>query len=400
MFIFVCYAIPNSMVNQNKAVSVPGNKQALLLAELFQSFFKDEFVCVTIPPRQASFKDFKKKSILQSQDIITGAETHEVRYLNLPIVKEYSIRNNLKRILNDILNKSKNGDNIVMTVNSNGCVSVPLLQLRKKYKFKTSIYLSDMPFDENPTRNIVKKVLLEHDNRIRVNNLRYYDSVIAGVDLLIEMYFKNKVSIKIDPAIEFEKYKIIDSVHTKESQCINIVYTGSLNENYHIPELVEVVKLLPVNYTITFYGRGPYTEFVIEQGKKCNRVKYGGYLPFDEIVKVQMNADLLIALLDTSKNISKYAVPSKVFDYLCAGVPVVSSNALSLSNDLKKYVTLVDDMDMSDIKNKILNIFADDEHIAQAIEKAQDGKRYVTKNCRWDVQQERILSFLREISNG
>lgn len=400
MFIFVCYAIPNSMVNQNKAVSVPGNKQALLLAELFQSFFKDEFVCVTIPPRQASFKDFKKKSILQSQDIITGAETHEVRYLNLPIVKEYSIRYNLKRILNDILNKSKNGDDIVMTVNSNGCVSVPLLQLKKKYKFKTSIYLSDMPFDENPTRNIVKKVLLEHDNRIRVNNLRYYDSVIAGVDLLIEMYFKNKVSIKIDPAIEFEKYKIIDSVHTKESQCINIVYTGSLNENYHIPELVEVVKLLPVNYTITFYGRGPYTEFVIEQGKKCNRVKYGGYLPFDEIVKVQMNADLLIALLDTSKNISKYAVPSKVFDYLCAGVPVVSSNALSLSNDLKKYVTLVDDMDMSDIKNKILNIFADDEHIAQAIEKAQAGKRYVTKNCRWDVQQERILSFLREISNG
>ena len=395
MFVFVCYAVREDDVLHNRAVSVPGNKQALLFTELFREKYGKDFKCITIPPRQASLRDFKKKSLLQGKQLIPGVNAREIIYINLPIIKIFSIRVQLYKALKQLCKENKNKDMVVMSVNSNACVSKPIIRLKKKYGFKTGIYLSDMPFEENYNKSFLKKIITKYDNYVRLKALDEYDGSISGVDYLNEKYFKNKKYTRIDPALEIECYK---QPFTKKDHngCINVVYTGSLNDNYNIPNIIEAFCGLPEKYNIYFYGRGQYVALIEEKSKDHSNIHYMGYLEFKDIVKVQQDADILITLLDTDKNISKYAVPSKIFDYLCTGVPIISSNVLSVIDEVKSFVTLVDDHSVEDIKNTIIRITENEEEKSNAFKKALAGQQYVFENCNWDVQIKRINDFLVE----
>ena len=107
---------------------------------------------------------------------------------------------------------------------------------------------------------------------------------------------------------------------------------------------------------------------------------------------------MLITLLDTAKNISKYAVPSKIYDYLCTGVPVITSDVLSVPEEIREFTTVVDDHSAADIKEKILKITMEPVERELARSKAGQAREYIIKNCNWAVQHDRIIQYMSEFN--
>lgn len=400
-YIFICYAVPHSMVEKNKAVSVPGNKLALLFADCFKEVC-DKLTCLTIPPQKASLRSKPHNSVLNGKALAPGIDTVEVEYFNFPIIKHLSIAMGVFSKLQNIIKNSPEKDICVITVNSNSCVSLPTLLLKRKHQFKTVIFLSDMPFDENHITGFLRKLVRALDNKIRVAALKSYDGCITGVDLMREEYFPDKKTVRIDPAVEVDGYnreiQKLGPLYRQEKETVDIVYTGSLNSNYNIPTLIQVAHELPSHYRMIFYGRGEFCEFVENEAEKSEKIIYGGYLDSQQIKAVQVRADVLITLLDTAKNISKYAVPSKIYDYLCTGVPVITSDVLSVPEEIREFTTVVDDHSAADIKEKILKITMEPVERELARSKAGQAREYIIKNCNWAVQHDRIIQYMSEFN--
>lgn len=400
-YIFICYAVPYSMVEKNKAISVPGNKLALLFADCFKEV-SDQLTCLAIPPQKASMKSKLHNSVLNGAALAPGIDTVEVKYFNFPIVKYLSIAKGVFSKLQKIIKNNTEKDICVITVNSNACVSIPTLLLKRKHRFKTVIFLSDMPFDENHITGFLRRFVRALDNKIRVATLKSYDGCITGVDLMREKFFPDKKTIRIDPAVEVEEYNCEiqkrGPFNQQESERVNIVYTGSLNSNYNIPTLIQVAHELPDNYRMLFYGRGEFCGLVEKEAEESEKIIYGGYLNSQQIKAVQVRADVLITLLDTTKNISKYAVPSKIYDYLCTGVPVITSNVLSVPEEVRRLATVVDDHSAADIKKSILKITMDPVERELAHAKAERAREYIVHNCSWLVQHDRIVQYMTEFN--
>lgn len=402
MYIFINYAVPREYVEGNCAVSVPANRQTLLYTEILKEA-SGNLKCITIPPRKSRFALSKNESLLKGKDIIDGVDTHEICFRDMPIVKQCGIAWGVYRTLKKLV-KEATEPVIVITFNSNSWISVPLMWLKKRFHYKTAIILADMPFDENATRSITKRLFRGIENHIRVHSLESYDACITGVDYMINKYFAKKISTRIDPAIETEEYDFAINEYKKENishNTIDILYTGSLNTNYNITNLIEVAHRLPEGYRVIFYGRGEFLKQIQDEEKSSNgKILYGGYLDAKSIKDKQVRADILISLLDTNKNISKYAVPSKTYDYMCTGVPIVSSNADSLPNEVKEFLYITDDHSVDNIVGTILEITKDESSRNLAKEKASAAREYVLENCNWDIQRKRIISCIKALEGA
>ena len=399
MYIFINYAVPREYVESNRAISVPANRQTLLYTEILKEA-SGNLKCITIPPRKSRLSLVKNKSLLNGRDIVDGVETHEIRFRDMPIIKQFGIAWGVFRTLKKLV-KNATEPVIVITFNSNSWISVPLMWLKKRFHYKTAIILADMPFDENATQSITKRMFRKIDNYIRERSLESYDACITGVDYMINRYFGGKIATRIDPAIEIEEYDhAINEYKTekRDHDTIDILYTGSLNANYNIANLIEAAHLLPKGYRIVFYGRGEFLKQIQdEEIASDGKIKYGGYLDAKSIKDKQVRADVLISLLDTNKNISKYAVPSKTYDYMCTGVPVVSSNADSLPDEVKEFLYITDDHSVDKIVSTILEITNNENNRKLAREKALAARRYILENCNWDIQRKRIIDCIKAL---
>ena len=105
-----------------------------------------------------------------------------------------------------------------------------------------------------------------------------------------------------------------------------VAYTGSLNEAYGIPTVLEAalrMAALDPRVVWVFAGEGRARPQVERAATETDAVRWLGSMPRDALGPVLLGADLALAthapwpLLETT-------VSGKLFDYLAAGVPVVS----------------------------------------------------------------------------
>lgn len=105
-----------------------------------------------------------------------------------------------------------------------------------------------------------------------------------------------------------------------------LVYTGSFNEPYGLETLLEaahqIAELRP-EITWIFAGNGRLRPIIENTANKLDCVHYLGSLSKDELLPLYLAADVgLVALAPLP--LLETVMPGKLFDYLAAGLPVIS----------------------------------------------------------------------------
>jgi colanic acid biosynthesis glycosyl transferase WcaI len=121
--------------------------------------------------------------------------------------------------------------------------------------------------------------------------------------------------------------KACEALDPKESRgSFRVTYAGALGYYQGLDVLMDAASLLP-NVEFLIVGEGPQRQRLEEMrytGSLTN-VKMLGYLPQSDVLQLYADSDILYAsLLDTSA-LSQYAVPSKPYEYMAAGKPVIYS---------------------------------------------------------------------------
>lgn len=99
---------------------------------------------------------------------------------------------------------------------------------------------------------------------------------------------------------------------------LTMVYAGSLGEHYDLDTVCQAVR--GMDAVLLIAGRGPAEERL--RAIAPPNVRFLGALPAEELPRLYASADIGLAPYSAGSTV---AMPLKVFDYLAAGLPIVTS---------------------------------------------------------------------------
>ncbi len=122
-----------------------------------------------------------------------------------------------------------------------------------------------------------------------------------------------------------------------------VMYSGKLDEQYGIKMLVDAFMSIQDSEIELWITGGGNTEGYIKAcAKKDNRIKFYGFLPSrQDVLQKQAEASLLINMRLPSEPASGYCFPSKLFEYMATGTPVLSFDIAGIPREYLQHLYVV-----------------------------------------------------------
>jgi glycosyltransferase involved in cell wall biosynthesis len=139
------------------------------------------------------------------------------------------------------------------------------------------------------------------------------------------MNFPNYKSVKPNKKIDYrEMFNCEDSAKI-------ILYQGALNEGRGLRLIINSMSFLSDKFCLVIIGEGPIKKELIENTKLLNlqhKIKFLDFVELNNLPEYTMAADMGINLLEDYNLSKKMASPNKLFEYIHAGLPVISTNTI------------------------------------------------------------------------
>ncbi len=205
-----------------------------------------------------------------------------------------------------------------------------------------------------------------------------------------------KVVRNLPETEEIAKILCREELGLPSDKFIVILQGSGINIDRGGEELVEAMTYLP-QCCLVIVGSGD----VIEQLKSMTKVRklsarilFRPKMPYDEMMQYTLNSDLGVTLdKDTNLNY-RYSLPNKIFDYMKAGIPVLSSDLPELRRVIDEFQigTFVGSHDPKDIARAIESVRSNPAQHKQWAENTKFAKSVLN----WQNQEEVLASIFRE----
>jgi len=182
---------------------------------------------------------------------------------------------------------------------------------------------------------------------------------------------------------------------------ILVVYIGALIPGRGINN---IIRAIAHNDNISLVLVGNYSELKLSALQKrynlVNRIQSTGPYHYEELINVISGADIGLVLIENTCLSYYYSTPTKLFEFIAAGIPVVTSNfpameRIVLDNSYGRIGECVDPLDYAQIENAIIEI-------ANSIEKYDNMKSHEMKlhydQYNWEYQETKLLKVYKDLS--
>jgi glycosyltransferase involved in cell wall biosynthesis len=201
-------------------------------------------------------------------------------------------------------------------------------------KRKPLVYDSHELFTELPeliNRKWTRKTWLFLE-KFLVKNLKYCSTVSNGVaNALSEKY---GLQFEVIRNLPLKKEQISSYNNSK-----TIIYQGALNVGRGIDKMIKAMVLLP-DFNLTIVGTGTVDAELKKLAKEFNvdsRVTFLGRIPHEKLHPITCMASLGISIEEDMGLNYRFALPNKLFDYIQAGLPVLTTNLPEMESIVKHY---------------------------------------------------------------
>lgn len=138
---------------------------------------------------------------------------------------------------------------------------------------------------------------------------------------------------------------------------INLLYAGTFSAEKGAEQSIKSFYYLPQEYTLYVAGFGT-SEEITNIKRLCDneRIIYLGLLNRTQMDALMSKIDIGLCTQKQSASFNNSSFPSKILDYLCSGLRVVSSNSVSVSqSEIAKLITIYDDKNPQSLAEAIVS---------------------------------------------
>ncbi|WP_411334073.1 glycosyltransferase [Metabacillus indicus] len=191
---------------------------------------------------------------------------------------------------------------------------------------------------------------------------------------------------------KFNTVKKID--YDKQS----IMYSGKLDFQYGIAMLLDAfMKIDDPTLELWLTGGGNAEDYIKDCAIKDSRIKFYGFLPSrQDVLNKQRNASLLINMRLPSEKASTYCFPSKLFEYMATGIPVMSFKLKGIPSDYLNHLFIIEKETEESIIKTIKKVFDMDEGVRKRI--GTEAKDFIISQKNIIAQCNSIWKFVDESS--
>lgn len=178
-----------------------------------------------------------------------------------------------------------------------------------------------------------------------------------------------------------------------------IIYQGALNEGRGIEAMLAAMTQLE-NVTLQLAGEGDLSDWLRQMAKDLklgDQVQFLGYVKPDDLKKLTVEAWLGINLLENKGLSYYYSLANKYFDYVQAGVPVLTMNFPEYRTLNADYsvAELIDDLKTETIAGAIRRLM-ENHTVYQAL---QQQCLLAREEWNWEKEQNALLLIWDSVEN-
>lgn len=332
-----------------------------------QNFIEGIAKCVDIQIDEIS--GFMMPTIPHIDELITkpyhwrtlnGGDGVSVSNLNIPYMDAVVRTHQMKMACRKWAEKHKNEENIVIVYSAINAYLQGALEVKKRCE-DTQVYLiiTDLPqfMELRPTK--IKKFLKRLNWKTLNKAIKACDGWIPFTKHMITyLNLPEEKCLVIEGSVNPNN---VNQLYREDSQeKIVIMYSGSLGLQYGVPELLNAFSQIQSNkYELWFTGKGNAETLIAEYAKKDSRIVNFGFLPSrEDLLKLQSQASMMISTRMPNEKASAYCFPSKMFDYMLTGKPVLLFKIEGIPDEYYQYLIVMKSVAADDIKDAILRVGA------------------------------------------
>jgi glycosyltransferase involved in cell wall biosynthesis len=273
----------------------------------------------------------------------------------------------------------------------------------KPIVYDTHEYFLGMP--ELKGRHFVQKVWTAVERFIFPRLQYVYTICQSFCDLYEKDYGKKLWFIRNVPFLQFSETHDHDQLKAEIDKKIPrgkhlLIFQGAgINVDRGAEELVMSTKYLdPEKFHFLLVGGGDIfhvVEKIIADNNLNDRITIIPKVPFEVLRHITKQAELGFTV-DKPNNINHiYGLPNKIFDYLHAGVPVLSTRLIELESIIEKYDvgTFLENNEPQHIAERVNFIF---DH-PELLEKWKKNSENVKKDMNWENEEKTLLEIYSKV---
>jgi len=237
-------------------------------------------------------------------------------------------------------------------------------------------------------------------SRMEKKHLKYVDQMITVCDSL-KIHFEsiypinNVMVIKNCPknVKTFENKNLIRQFLKIDSRHKILLYQGDVNLSRGINKIAEAMKYVDENIHFVIIGDG--TKLIEYKNKyQSANIHFMGKVDFNELYSYTASANVGISIIEPYNLSKKYSLPNKVFEYMSAGIPIITNNLPEASKIIKEANCgfVIDDSTSKSIAKAINEIFLK-EDLAKF---GQRGFNAVVNKYNWETETKKMLEYIEK----
>lgn len=248
-----------------------------------------------------------------------------------------------------------------------------------------------------PGQTIPHSVLNRLDFWLQRKLIPRFDGHIVVTDAIMRDFVPGRAYLRVEGGVAPVLFETVAPSPSARTGCapFTVAFAGSLDPVNGIDILLEAFSQLQGDgYRLVIAGWGPEEGAVRAAAATDHRICFLGVLPFAELLRVYMAADVLVSMRPTKTMQTEYFFPGKMMEYLASGTPLIATCTGHTEEEFGDICYLLKDESAQGLE-RMLSFVADIPPNVR-MEKGLQARAYMKNNKTWDGQARRIVQFIRE----
>ena len=252
------------------------------------------------------------------------------------------------------------------------------------------------------TESVIKKTskrIWEILERILFPHLKNVITVNDSIKNVYEKQYRVPVTVIRNVPYQLQKLSVTKPVLPANKKIL-VMQGNGLNENRGAEEAVLMMQYLPDHFMLYFIGGGTILSDLKRMTNQLNlshKIIFIDLLPYAEMMEYtkQCYLGLIFEKIDISDE-HRFSLPNKFFDYLHAGIPVLSSKPVEIKAIMDKYHvgTFIESFKPESIAKTIIDISLNEEIYHQW----KQNTVAAAHEYNWENEEKVLIHFMQNLA--